>query len=611
MRVTPLRVVLLWFAAAVVLGTEIIGARMSTLSPAWTAPYTVMHTAVGLCFVVCAWMAWRTAESPLPGRVILGIAFLWLPPSFISSTEQSGWLWPILDGLGLLWAILAGALVLLYPTGRLHSKVDRAIVIAAVVAVSVRFFAALLFNQPDPQSRAIAPNPYAIVADDAIFLAVDRGFRLFGVLLLLFIVALVATRWLRGSTPARHIAFIMPVALVLWAAAIAYETIVFAVGGTVIEALGYVSLAATAAVPIAFVAGLSYLLGLRGRVSDLMVVTRDGVDRALWQGILADTLRDHSLRVYWWDESLGRYVDARGRIADPTARSAGARRGDARRGSLLPINTPDGPLALIRHDSALSENSNLLEAVSTALRLSVDNGRLRGELESTLREVRESRLRIVDAGIEARRQIERDLHDGSQQSLVALALRLRMAAGRAEQLGQHEIARDLEAALEQLSSSLKQLRALARGIHPTSLTVGGLPTAVPELAAHSPVPIEVRVSLTARLPAVVEATAYFFVSECLANIVKYAGAMHGRVIVASTDGELVVEVSDDGQGGADVEAGSGLRGLIDRVETLGGRVEVLSLPSNGTRVSAWIPIPPTETVAEASAAPATSVSADS
>lgn len=604
MRVTALRVVVLWFAVAVVLSTEIIGARMSALTPPWTAPYTVMHTAVGLCFVVCAWMAWRTSESPLPGRVLVSIAFLWLPPSFIAASYENGWLWPVLDGLGLVWAILAGALVLLYPTGRLHGTIDRVIVVIASSAVAIRFFAALLFAQPPGSAGVIAPNAYAVVAGDEIFVAIDRGFRLCGVALLMLIVVLVVTRWVRGSTPARHIAFIMPIALVLWAAAIAYETITYAVGGTVLEMLGYVSLAATAAVPIAFVAGLSYLLGLRGRVSDLMVVTRDGVDRALWQGILADTLRDQSLRVYWWEESLSRYVDARGRIVDPTARSAGARRGDQTQGALLPINTPDGPLALIRHDSALSENSNLLEAVSTALRLSVDNGRLRGELEVTLREVRESRLRIVDAGIEARRQIERDLHDGSQQSLVALALRLRMAVGRAEQLGQHEIAEDLEGALDQLSASLKQLRALARGIHPTSLTVGGLPTAVPELAAHSPVPIEVRVSLTQRLPAVVEATAYFFVSECLANIVKYASAMHGRVIVASSDGELVVEVSDDGQGGADVDAGSGLRGLIDRVETLGGRVEVLSLPGNGTRVSAWIPIPDEEGTAPAASAAA-------
>lgn len=594
LTVTPLRVAVLWLAAAVVLGTEIVGAQFSTQNPPWTAPYVVMHTAVGLCFVVCAWMAWRTAESPLPGRILVAIAFLWLPPSFISAMQQTGWLWPILDGLGLVWAILAGALVLIYPAGRLHGLIDRIIVGAAVAAVGIRFLAAVFFNQPQADERNVAPNPFAVVGGDEIFLAIDRGFRLTGVALLLVIVGLIVTRWIRGSTPARHIAFVMPIALVLWAAAIAYETLTFAAGGTVLEILGYVSLAATAAIPIAFVGGLSYLLGLRGRVSDLMVVTRDGVDRALWQGFLADTLRDRSLRVYWWSESLGRYVDARGNIAEPTARSAGARRGEAGRGALLPINTPDGPLAIIRHDSALSENANLLEAVSTALRLSVDNGRLRGELESTLREVRESRLRIVDAGIEARRQIERDLHDGSQQSLVALALRLRMAAGKAEQLGQHEIAHDLEAALEQLSASLKQLRALARGIHPTSLTVGGLQTAVPELAAHSPVPIEVRVSLTVRLPAVVEATAYFFVSECLANLGKYAAALNGRVIVASSETELVVEVSDDGQGGANVEAGSGLRGLIDRVETLGGRVELLSLPGSGTRVSAWIPLPDDE-----------------
>ncbi|KQW07947.1 hypothetical protein ASC66_03035 [Leifsonia sp. Root4] len=584
-----LRLALVVLATAVVFAVEVIGSEAGVFQPEWTAPYTVMHTAVGLCYVVCAWMAWRTADSPVPGRIMIAVAFLWLPPTFIAATEQIGWLWPLMEGLGLVWAVLVGAIVLVYPAGRLHGPIDVAIVMVACTATSIRFVCAVLFNQPSDASRDVAPNPYAIVPGDEIFLLVDRAFRLFGVALIVLIVALVVTRWVRGSTPARHIAFVMPVALVLWAAAIAYETLMYSFGGTVLEVLGYVSLAATAAVPVGFVAGLSYLLGLRGRVSDLMVITRDGVDRTLWQSILADTLRDPSLRVYWWDDERRRYVDSRGQIAVPTARGEGRKRGE-RRGSLLPINTPDGPLAVIRHDSALSENAKLLDAVSTALRLSVDNGRLRGELEATLREVRESRLRIVDAGIAARRQIERDLHDGSQQSLVALALRLRMASGKAEQLEQHEIAADLDAALQQLSAALKQLRELARGIHPTSLTVGGLASAVPELVAHSPVPIDTRIGIDARLPSVIEATGYFFIAECLTNIAKYAEARAGRVIVVESDGELVIEVSDDGKGGASLGVGSGLLGLIDRVETLGGRVELRSAPENGTSVTAWIPL---------------------
>ncbi|MET1018732.1 MAG: histidine kinase [Microterricola sp.] len=588
--VPRLRLALVVLATAVVVMFEVIGSEARVFQPEWTAPYTVMHTAVGLCYIACAWMAWRTADSPVPGRIMIAVAFLWLPPTFIAATQQIGWLWPLMEGLGLVWAVLVGAIVLVYPAGRLHGPIDVAIVIVACTAISIRFLSALLFNQPSDPARDIAPNPYAIVPGDEIFLAIDQAFRLFGVALIVLIVALVVTRWVRGSTPARHIAFVMPVALVLWATAIAYETLMYSFGGTVLEVLGYISLAATAAVPIGFVAGLSYLLGLRGRVSDLMVITRDGVDRTLWQSILADTLRDPSLRVYWWDDERRRYVDSRGQLAIPTARGAGRGRGDRRRGSLLPINTPDGPLAVIRHDSALSENAHLLDAVSTALRLSVDNGRLRQELEATLREVRESRLRIVDAGIAARRQIERDLHDGSQQSLVALALRLRMASGKAEQLEQHEIAADLDAALQQLSAALKQLRELARGIHPTSLTVGGLASAVPELVAHSPVPIDTRIGIDTRLPSVIEATGYFFIAECLTNIAKYAEARAGRVIVVESDGELVIEVSDDGKGGASLGVGSGLLGLIDRVETLGGRVELRSAPENGTSVTAWIPL---------------------
>ncbi|AMB57747.1 sensor histidine kinase [Microterricola viridarii] len=580
------RLSLVWLAVGVVLFTEIVGSAAAARVPVWTAPYTVMHTAVGLCYAICAWMAWRSADATIPGRLMIAVAFLWLPPTFISATGQIGWLWPLLEGVEVVWAVLVGAIVLIYPAGKLHGRIDVGIAVAAVTALSIRFVCALFFNQPVDGSRNVAPNPYALVVGDEIFIFADRAFRLFGVALILLIIVVVAGRWLRGSTPARHIAFVMPVALVLWSAAIAYETLVFSVGGSVLEVLGYISLAATATVPIGFVAGLSYLLSLRGRVSDLMVITRDGVDRTLWQAILADTLRDPSLRVYWWEEPESRYVDSHGRAATPSV----AGMGEHRQGALLPINTPDGPLAVIRHDSALSENANLLDAVSTALRLSVDNGRLRDELEATLREVRESRLRIVDAGIEARRQLERDLHDGSQQSLVALALRLRMAAGRAEQLGQHDMAADLDAALEQLSAALKQLRELARGIHPTSLTVGGLATAVPELVAHSPVPIEMRLVIDRRPPAVVEATVYFFVAECLTNIAKYAEAQAGRVAVTASATELMIEVADDGRGGASLGLGSGLLGLIDRVETLGGRVELRSVPEQGTTVSAWIPL---------------------
>jgi PAS domain S-box-containing protein len=210
------------------------------------------------------------------------------------------------------------------------------------------------------------------------------------------------------------------------------------------------------------------------------------------------------------------------------------------------------------------------------------------ERERHLREIRASRARLVEAQDAERRRLERNLHDGAQQRLVSLSLALRLAQAKlaADSEGAGDI---LSAAGDELTLALAELRELARGIHPAMLTDRGLGAAVESLATRAPVPIEVTAMPDERLPAPVEAAAFYVISEALANIGKYAQASVARISVTSVDGHAVVVIADDGVGGADPMRGSGLRGLVDRVEALDGRLEVESPVGEGTRIVAEIP----------------------
>jgi signal transduction histidine kinase len=247
------------------------------------------------------------------------------------------------------------------------------------------------------------------------------------------------------------------------------------------------------------------------------------------------------------------------------------------------------PIALIRHDRVLTDNMRLLDGVSSALRLSVDNGRLRSEIERTLEHVRQSRSRIVEAGDEARRRIERDLHDGAQQQLVSLGMRLRLAANQARDRGVEPLGQELDGTIAMLNQALRELRELAHGIHPSLLSSGGLALAVPELAGRCPVPVELDVQAEGRLPEVIESTAYFVVAEALANVAKHSGATRAWVRAHVVLGELELLVRDNGVGGARSE-GSGMVGISDRVDAVGGRMEVVSPPGAGTTITVRIPL---------------------
>jgi signal transduction histidine kinase len=244
-------------------------------------------------------------------------------------------------------------------------------------------------------------------------------------------------------------------------------------------------------------------------------------------------------------------------------------------------------VAAIVHDAELDASPELVQAAASAASLAIDNERLKAALRARVEELRISRRRIVEAADDARRRIERDLHDGAQQQLVSLALDLRMLRAR---LGEDEAAAAaVDELADKLAAALAELRELARGIHPAVLADHGLGPAIHALVARVPLLVECDIAIDARLPAPVEAAAYFVVAEGLTNVVKYANASEVRVRMRHRDGALEVTVTDDGVGGARMDVGSGLRGLSDRVAALEGQLEVESPLGGGTRLRAVIP----------------------
>jgi signal transduction histidine kinase len=301
----------------------------------------------------------------------------------------------------------------------------------------------------------------------------------------------------------------------------------------------------------------------------------DGVRDAL-----ARALRDPTLRLLFWQPASNSYIDTDGIAAalpsDKTTRAVTVLEHDGQRyGALV-------------HDPFMLEDSTMLEAVGAAGRLAIENARLQAELRAQLAEVRASRARIVEAGDAERRRIERDLHDGAQQRLLAIRLALRLARERA-----HSQDAELQALLteadEELLGGLDDLRSLAGGIHPAVLTDEGLPAALAMLARRSTVPVELGAVPGERLPAALEAAVYFVVCEALANAAKYAHASCVAIAVTRQEGCVCLSVSDDGIGGADPAAGSGLRGLADRVEALDGELHITSDPGAGTTLLAVLP----------------------
>jgi signal transduction histidine kinase len=254
---------------------------------------------------------------------------------------------------------------------------------------------------------------------------------------------------------------------------------------------------------------------------------------------------------------------------------------------IVPVQRDGEEIAAIVYDASLDDDPELVEAVSAAAAIALENEQLQRESKDRLAELQASRERLVAASDAERRRLERNLHDGAQQRLVALSMQLRFLQSRIREDPATAEALATTASAE-LAESLQELRELARGIHPAVLD-HGLETALESLVSRSPVPTSLRHDAPGALPPPVELAAYFVVSEALTNVAKYAQATAASVLVSEAGGRLVVEVSDDGIGGAVADGGSGLRGLADRVEALDGRLRVVSPRGGGTTVTAELP----------------------
>jgi signal transduction histidine kinase len=335
--------------------------------------------------------------------------------------------------------------------------------------------------------------------------------------------------------------------------------------------------------PVALLAGLLHARLLRSGVGDLVLELGTGPAPEVLRDALARALRDPSLTLAYWLPDFGCYADLQGRpVTVPDS-------GDGRAATL--IKRQGVPIAALLHDASLREERELLDSVTAAAGIALENARLQADLRARVDELAASRARVIAVGQDERQRLERNLHDGAQQRLVALSLEL----GRIEeQIGDEHAAKTrLYHAREQVAVSLSELRDIARGIHPAVVSAHGLGVALEELAAHAPVPLTLTVKIDGRLPEPIEVAVYYVVCESIANIGKHARATSATVLVrrgaVSGDGLVIVEVADDGVGGADTERGSGLRGIADRVEALGGRLRIWTPVGGGTRVRADIP----------------------
>ena len=330
--------------------------------------------------------------------------------------------------------------------------------------------------------------------------------------------------------------------------------------------------AALCALAVALLAGLVLEPWARTKVTDLVVDLRQASSGTL-RDALAQALGDPTLEVgYRLDRG---YVDSEGRPLVLPA--AGSDRKVTR------IDRDGKAIAVLVHDAAVLDDPGLSDALATAARLAAANARLQAEVRVQLDELAESRRRLVHAGDEERRRLERRLRETVERRLTELARRLEHA-----QRGTADAAH-LSRVRQQLDRALDELRDLAAGLHPGDIDEGGLTAALASLAARSPVPVDLRIT-DVRVPEELETAAYFVCSEALANVIKYANASRAVISIEERAERLHVEITDDGVGGAALGDGSGLSGLADRVEALGGTLELDSPPGGGTRLSVELPL---------------------
>ncbi|MBA2381868.1 MAG: sensor histidine kinase [Chloroflexi bacterium] len=540
----------------------------------------------GLVLVFAGLVAWDRRPTASTGPLLIGAGYLW----YVGSTYQYV---PPESPLQYVSFILRGYyepilafVILSFPGGRLELRRDRIAVVAMLAILAIRSLWRLIGVHPGfAVPREAPPNPAWLLHDGATVVRADQIMTAALGVALLAVAGLAVQRRSRIRPGARRPADPVLLGGAIYAAvAGAYATTdllqaILGISFLPLDGPGW-----TAQYLMRTLAPLGFLVGSfrlrRGTAAVVQLMTgASGLPRGVdLQEALRRALDDPGLALLYagragWEDAEGRPAMLPGPDASVTAT----------------ILQADGHLSgALVHDRTLLDDPSLLPTVSATLRLAIDNDRLQDDLREQLVEIRASRARVVEAADGERRRLERDLHDGAQQRLVSLAVTLRTIQSRLGQPLDPLVSSELEAAAGDVRAAIDELRELARGLDPAILRQAGLEPALRSLADRSPVPVQLDVDVADRLPAKVETATYFVVSEALTNVAKHAAASRATVRVDRRGERVDLAIGDDGSGGAD-PAGSGLRGLADRVAALDGTFRVVSLPGGGTSVEASIP----------------------
>jgi signal transduction histidine kinase len=543
-------------------------------------PSIAIGLLLGWSFIGTGLFAWWRRPASRFGPMMTGVGFLSLLGSATSANQ------PVVFTVGILTSnlffVLFAHMVLAYPHNHLERSWHRRLIAAGYVLAVVGPLPHLLWGFDPEMCQGCPESPLLISENENLRIAFNAAVGVVGAGFTLAVVGILLRRR-RDATPPQRRAM----APVLWSAVTILVLLAAALGSDafgvprVTDMLGWLSLIVFASVPWVFLLGLvrTRVAGA-GAVSELLLRLGEEPGTGSLRCRLSQALGDDSLQLAFWLDDKGRWVDADGHTVELPERGARA---------WTAVELEGRVVGAIVHDVTLTQEPELLRSVAAAAGLAMENERLQAQLRARVEELRASRDRIVEAGMSERRRLERNLHDGAQQRLVALSLTMRLAQSKVRKDPEKAEAM-LAAAQEELTLALGELRELARGIHPAVLSDRGLRAALEALAGRASLPVELGDVPEDRLPEPIEAAAYFVVAEALTNVAKYAHASQATVTVERVNGHAIVEVADDGIGGADPDRGSGLRGLADRVSALDGRMRLDSPAGAGTRLRAEIPV---------------------
>ena len=536
---------------------------------------------------------WYTRPGERFGLVLIAAGAAWWVSTLAESSDA--WLYTVGRLAGWVIEVLLVYLFLSFPTGRLPGRRDRLLVLAMAAVVLVMYLPRLLlaadFEVPSPYTSCLDGCPanafFALDSEPAI---VDGFLRPVGVLLVLAVMIAVVARLrnrLLGATPLNR-RMLMPVLVVAIARAALLGVAIVArqVESTAwpLEIAAWLLALAVPAIAFAFFLGLlRWRLYAERALQSLAACLRDLPDPVMLRQAFADAFKDPSIEIAFPAGGGDGWVDSRGEPVSLPPAGSGRKVTDVRNHGEL--------VAAVVHDEGLESRPELVEAGAAMAAVVLDNQRLAAQAEASIRELSRSRARIASSAASERRRIERDLHDGAQQRLVALRIELELAEDVVRQDPERGAARLRELERE-LDDALEDLRSLAHGVYPPLLADRGLTDALRSVAARSTIPVDLEVRRLGRYEPEVESAIYFCVLEALQNALKHATGAR-RVVVrvgAGPLGELRFSVRDDGAGTDALRAGAGITNMQDRLAAVGGEVTVSSTPGVGTDVRGRVPV---------------------